>query len=227
MSGKCRHDALPRSTVRSQTSRSFPRDSRFLRLTHHFSILTSMHTLTHTIALVAAVTLASSVAHAQKSTQTGPGRGGSPHFKSEWTIDGAAIAISYGRPSLKGRPEAQVMPPGQPWRTGADTATRIVTNKPIKFGTVTLAPGTYTINTQPGEGSWQLILGKMETPGQWGVPYKSELEVGRAPMVIARGASPVEQLTISIDDTAAGATLRIEWGTAKATVPFTVVNGGP
>ncbi|HKS06758.1 MAG TPA: DUF2911 domain-containing protein [Gemmatimonadaceae bacterium] len=176
-------------------------------------------------AIFTAATLIASAADAQKSTETGPGRGGSPHFKSEWTIDGAAIAISYGRPSLKGRPEAQLMPPGQPWRTGADTATRIVTNKSIKFGNVTLAPGTYTINTQPGEGSWQIILGKMETPGQWGVPYKADLEIGRAPMTIARGAS-VEQLTISIDDTAAGATLRVEWGTAKATVPFSVVNGG-
>ena len=34
--------------------------------------------------------------------------------------------------------------------------------------------------------------------------------------------APVEELTISIDDTAAGATLRIEWGTTSATANFKV-----
>ena len=35
---------------------------------------------------------------AQKTTEIHPGRGGSPHVKSEWTIDGAVISIQYGRP---------------------------------------------------------------------------------------------------------------------------------
>lgn len=170
---------------------------------------------------VATLVAATNVA-AQKSTQTGPGNGGSPHFKSEWTIDGANILVSYGRPSIKGRSEASLMPPGSEWRTGADTATRITTNKALMFGTIHLVPGTYTINTVPG-ASWQLVLGKMETPGQWGVPYKKNLEIGRMPMTAAKNATPVEQLTISIDDTAAGATLRVEWGTAKATAPFTIM----
>ena len=30
---------------------------------------------------------------AQKTTQIHPGKGGSPHVKTEWTIDGAAITI--------------------------------------------------------------------------------------------------------------------------------------
>jgi hypothetical protein len=41
-------------------------------------------------------------------------------------------------------------------------------------------------------------------------------------MTVGKTAKPVEQLTISIDDTARGATLRIEWGTVSASVPFTV-----
>jgi hypothetical protein len=176
------------------------------------------------ITLASAFTLAAAAetASAQKSTQTGPGAGGSPHFRTEWTIDGANIAISYGRPMLKGRSEAALMPVGRPWRTGADTATTLVTNRTLRFGAVLLPPGSYTINTQPGDSTWTLILGKLSSAGQWGVPYKAELELGRAPMMLGRNTTPVEQLTISIDDTAAGATLRVEWGTAKATIPFTV-----
>jgi hypothetical protein len=157
---------------------------------------------------------------AQKMTQVHPGTGGSPHVKTEWTIDGAAISITYGRPYLKGRPEAQLMPPGEPWRIGADEPTLLTTNKALKLGTLTLAAGTYTLNAVPGATQWELLVGKNE--GQWGIPYRKDLEIGRTPMKVGKTASPVEQVTISIDDTAAGATLRIEWGTTSATVPFTV-----
>ena len=166
----------------------------------------------------AAVTLAAG----QKTTDVHPGKGGSPHVKSEWTIDGAAISIEYGRPSLKGRSEAELMPAGKPWRTGADEATLLVTDKPLKFGTLSLNPGTYTINTQPGEKEWQLIIGKLGKPGQWGVPYNASLEIGRAPMAVGKTKAPVEQLTISIDDAPKGGVLRVEWGTRSATIPFTV-----
>jgi hypothetical protein len=173
-----------------------------------------------TAAIVVGGILAASAA--QKTTDVHPGKAGSPHVKSAWTIDGANIAVEYGRPSLKGRPESKMMPAGQPWRTGADEATTITTDKALKFGTLSLAPGTYTINTQPGEGAWELIIGKLGKPGQWGVPYNKSLEIGRAPMTVAKTGAPVEQLTISIDDTAAGGTLRVEWGTVSAKANFTV-----
>jgi hypothetical protein len=158
----------------------------------------------------------------QKTTQVHAGKGGSPHVKTEWVVDGANISIEYGRPSLKGRPEAELMPAGKPWRTGADEATVLTTDRALKFGSLSLAPGSYTINTQPGDKDWQLIAGKLGKPGQWGIPYNASLEVGRAPMQAAKTKAPVEQLTISIDDSAKGATLRIEWGTTSATIPFTV-----
>jgi hypothetical protein len=171
---------------------------------------------------VAALGLALGVTlQAQKTTQVHPGQGGSPHVKTTWTIDGANLSVEYGRPSIKGRPEAQLMPAGQPWRTGADEATLLTTDKPLKFGALSVPAGTYTINTQPG-AEWQLILGKLEKPGQWGIPYNQSLEIGRAPMKAGKASTPAEMLTIHIDDTPAGATLRIEWGTTSASIPFTV-----
>src|SRR5687768_6306072 len=83
---------------------------------------------------------------AQKTTQVHPGKGGSPHVRGEWTVDGANISIEYGRPFVKGRAESELMPAGKPWRTGADEATVLVTDKALKFGTLSLAPGTYTLN---------------------------------------------------------------------------------
>jgi hypothetical protein len=171
----------------------------------------------------AAVALLATSASAQKTVQTGKGGGGSPHMKGEWTISGANIAIEYGSPYLKGRPEAQLMPHGTEWRTGADQATVITSDKSLKFGTITLAPGSYTINTLPDAKEWKLIFGKLGKPGQWGVPYLPALEIGRVPMKLAKTSAPVEQVTYAIDPTATGGTLRIEWGTASVTAPFSVV----
>jgi hypothetical protein len=174
----------------------------------------------HWLAAVAFILAATTMA-AQKTTEIHPGKRGSPHVRSEWTIDGAHISIEYGRPYLKGRPESQMMPDGKPWRTGADEATVITTDKALAFGSLKLDAGTYTINTQPGDGEWQLIAGKLAKPGQWGVPYNASLEIGRAPMKVGKTSAPLEQLTISIDDTASGGVLRVEWGTTSATIAFT------
>jgi Protein of unknown function (DUF2911) len=175
------------------------------------------------MAAVLVIAAAGSVA-AQKTTPIHAGKGGSPHVRTEWTIDGANISVEYGRPSLKGRPETGpgFMESGKPWRTGADEATVLKTDKPLKLGTLSLEPGTYTLNTEPGDKSWQLLVGKLGKPGQWGVPYNASLEIGRAPMTLQPAKTPMEQLTISIDDTPQGGTLKIEWGTKVATIPFTV-----
>ena len=161
-------------------------------------------------------------AGAQKTTDLGSGRGGSGHVKTEWTIGGAHVAISYGRPALKGRAETTLMPPGQVWRTGADAATVLTTDKALTFGKVVLQPGSYTINTQPGATSWELIFGKLQQEGQWGVPYLPALEIARTSMSVKRLTKPVELLTIHIDRQGTQPQLRIEWGTASATAPFTI-----
>ena len=180
-----------------------------------------MRRIAYGMAAVLVMTAAASLS-AQKTTPVHPGKGGSPHVRTEWTIDGASLSIEYGQPSLKGRTDAALMPNGQPWRVGADEATVLKTDKPLKFGTLTLEPGTYTVNAEPGEKQWQLIVGKLSKPGQWGVPYNASLEIGRAPMSITAAKSPLEQLKISIDDTPKGGTLKVEWGSKVALIPFTV-----
>jgi hypothetical protein len=121
---------------------------------------------------------------------------------------------------LKGRPESQVMPPGKEWRTGADEATTVRTDRTLRFGTLVVPAGTYQIHSVPGPTSWQLIISK--STQAWGIPYPAGQDLGRTPMTVAKTAKPVELLTISIDDTPAGGTLRIEWGTTSARADFTV-----
>ena len=180
-----------------------------------------MHRFTVPAAALAVAAICTTTLLAQKTTQLKVGEGGSPHVRSEWVVDGATISIEYGRPSLKGRAEATLMPPGAEWRTGADEATTIKFDKALMFGPMHVNPGTYTIYTVPGAKSWQLVISKKT--GQWGIPYPKGEDFGRAPMTVGKTAAPVEQLTISIEDTKAGGTLHVEWGTTKASAPFTIM----
>ena len=163
----------------------------------------------------AALTFGASV-HAQKTTQVHPGKAGSPHVLTEYTIDGANLSVTYGRPSLKGRTPGKDVDPyeGREWRTGADEATTFKTDKAIKFGGLAVPAGTYTLYTMPTGGAWQLILSKKT--GQWGIPYPKGEDLGRAPMTVSAAPAPAEQLTITIQDTQAGGTLHIDWGTTRA-----------
>lgn len=170
-------------------------------------------------AALAALVLSTTLA-AQKTTPMKAGSGGSAHVRTEWAIDGANITIEYGRPALKGRPEAMLMPAGQIWRTGADEQTTLKTDKPLKIGTLTVPAGTYGIHSIPGPAEWQLIVSK-RTSG-WGIPYPAGQDLGRTPMKVGKTQAPVELLTFHVDDTPAGATLRIEWGMTSVTVPVTV-----
>jgi hypothetical protein len=173
-----------------------------------------------TAALVGAAL--TTTALAQKTTQVHPGRAGSPHVKTEWAVDGANISIEYGRPMLKGRTPGKDVDPyeGKEWRTGADEQTTLVTDKALKFGALSVPAGTFGLHTIPIKGEWQLIISKREKG--WGIPYPAGQDLGRVPMMTGKAPKPADQLTISVEDTAKGGTLHIDWGTTRASIPFTV-----
>lgn len=180
-----------------------------------------MRRLVFSVAALALATFANTT-FAQKTTQVHPGKAGSPHVKSEWTVDGANLSIEYGRPSLKGRTPGKDVDPyeGREWRTGADEATTLITSRALKFGDVSVPAGTYTLYTIPVKGTWHLVISKKT--GQWGIPYPKGEDLGRIAMTMGKPAKAADQLTISIEDTARGGTLHVDWGTTRASIPFTI-----
>jgi hypothetical protein len=158
---------------------------------------------------------------AQKTTQVHPGRGGSPHVRTQWVIEGAKVSIEYGRPFLKGRTVGKdIVQHGFVWRAGADEATTLKTDRPLVFGSLTVPAGTHTLWVMPNADKWQLIFNKQT--GQWGTSYDEEHDLGKVDMKLEKPAAAVEQHTISIDPQAGGGVLKIEFGQARATVPFKV-----
>ena len=176
-----------------------------------------MMCLSAAIGILSVVSLSGS----QDVTFVHPGFGGSPHVLTQWTIAGATIGVEYGRPYVKGRTIGEdIVQHGQVWRVGADEATTLTSDKALVFGSLTLPAGGHTLWILPTADKWQLIVNR-ET-GQFGTDYESEYDIGRVDMKLEKLSPPVEQLTISVDPMPGGGTLRIEFGTAKATIPFKV-----
>jgi hypothetical protein len=165
--------------------------------------------------------MAVSLAAAQKTTAVHPGRGGSPHVRTEWAIGGANISVEYGRPYVKGRTVGKELAPyGYVWRAGADEATTLVSNKTLAFGSLVVPAGTHTLWILPTAEKWQLIVNK--NTGQWGTEYDQKGDVGRVEMKLEKLPTPVEQLTISIDPSPTGGVLKVEFGPYRASAPFSV-----
>jgi len=148
----------------------------------------------------------------------------SPHETVSGEVGGAKISVTYGRPYMKGRQIAGgLIPYTSVWRTGADEATTLTTDKMLMFGSLHVPAGSVTLWTQAAEaGAWQLIISK-ET-GQWGTAYKPENDLGRVDMTIETLPAPVEQFTIAIEAGAGKAgRLVMTWDTVKMVIPFSVM----
>lgn len=165
------------------------------------------------LAAVLAVPAAGLVAAQQKRA--------SPHETVKATIDGANVSVTYGRPYMKGRKVfGGLVPYGQVWRTGADEATILETDKALMFGPLHVNPGKISLYSLIDEKEWKLVLNKQV--GQWGTEYSAGQDLGRVPMKTEKLTAPVEQLTMTIEKNPAGkgGVLVIQWETTKASLAF-------
>ncbi|HEY5916129.1 MAG TPA: DUF2911 domain-containing protein [Chryseolinea sp.] len=122
----------------------------------------------------------------------------SPQATATGKIGAANVKIVYSQPSARGR---QIMgglvPYGEVWRTGANEATTIEFDKPVKIEGKDLAAGKYALFTIPGENEWTIIINK--DIKQWGAfKYKQEDDVLRVPVKPAKTSAPVETFNITV-----------------------------
>jgi hypothetical protein len=136
-------------------------------------------------------------------------------------LGGAAMWVDYSRPAKRGRVIfGELVPFGQVWRTGANSATQLKTDKNLQVGGVALPAGVYSLFTIPNAKEWTLIINS-ET-GQPGTAHKPEKDVQRIPMKVTTLSQPVEKFTIGLTPGEAGGVLFMEWDTTRAEVPVTV-----
>lgn len=156
----------------------------------------------------------------------------SPHETTGAVIDGSRITVTYGRPSTKSPKTGEVrkiwgelVPFGKVWRTGADEATTLITQKPLQFGDVSVPAGAYTLWTLPAEdGSAKLIINKQI--GQWGVgpgSYDEKNDLARIDLKKDALEKSVDQFTIAVGkNPAGGGMLKLSWENTQYSAAFTV-----
>lgn len=173
-----------------------------------------MRTL-YLLALLAAPTLASA-----QENNNGPIL--SPRDTTRATIGAAHLLVDYGRPSKRNRVIwGGLNPWGKVWRTGANAATTLVTDKDLAFGSAVVPAGTYTLYTVPNEkGPWYLVVNKQN--GQWGTEYHQEQDLVRIPMTNKPIGSSVEKFAINIVPDGSGGALQLVWDKTEADAPFVV-----
>ena len=168
--------------------------------------------------VVSALLFAPGVALAQQGTP----RILSPRDTAAQTIGPAHLVVDYGRPSKRRREIfGGLVPYGAVWRTGANEATHLRTDRDLTIGTVRVPRGTYTLWTIPARDAWTLIINRQT--GQWGTDYDKTKDVGRTPMKVTTLTAPVEQFTIAIEPAPDGAgRLTMRWDTTQVSIPIHV-----
>ncbi len=147
-----------------------------------------------------------------------------PRGSTRLTLNGQTISIEYGRPSLKGRTINQLLgqlKPGAFWRLGADASTTFTTTADLKFGTVSIPPGAYSLWAQrAGNNQWKLVFNKQH--GQYGTDHDPSRDFAFAPMRETRASTAAPMLVITLRKSGSGGVVVAHWGSMILTSHFSV-----
>ncbi len=144
----------------------------------------------------------------------------SPHESVSGQIGQASITVTYGRPYKKGREiYGGLVPRGEVWRTGADEATTLESDRDLMLGQLHVPAGKYSLFTIPEAGHWTLVVNRVSD--QWGAfSYDESEDLGRVEMSVSEVAEVTEQLTIAVEaGEGPNGTLSVVWDRTRATVP--------
>jgi hypothetical protein len=132
--------------------------------------------------------------------------------------DGKSVKTDYSSPRMKGRKIfGGLVPFGEVWRAGANEATTLVTDTNLNIGGKDVPAGSYTIFTLPNADKWVLIISKKT--GEWGIPYPGEGEdFTRVDMKVSSLSAPMENFTISFDQTGSTCAMHMDWEKTRASV---------
>ncbi len=129
------------------------------------------------------------------------------------TSESANVKVTYGQPSKKGREIfGKLVPFGQVWRTGANSATEVTFKKDVNFGGKTVKAGTYSLFTVPNQGEWEVILNsELKQWGAYGYEKVKDKNVTQIKVKSMKtdADAEVEKLTITASDSE----IKIEWDT--------------
>lgn len=142
-------------------------------------------------------------------------------------VDGTTITIEYSRPVARGRtPFPDVVRWGRPWTPGANWATTIEVDKPVRLNGNEVPTGKYGIWMIPGAEEWTVTLTRDARRFHTQPPSASD-ELTRFTVKPATGAH-METLAFYFPVvTRDGATLDLHWATTVIPMRITVEPSRP
>lgn len=145
----------------------------------------------------------------------------SPLDTTTASVDGATLSVVYSRPARRGREIwGKLVPWDEVWRTGANAATALSTDRDLEIAGVRVPAGDYTLYSIYTPDSAKLIINQQT--GQWGTEYHPERDLARIALAREELPRPMERFTISIEPTDGGGVLRLAWGGTAFSVPIVV-----
>lgn len=139
--------------------------------------------------------------------------------KTESSVHGANIVLSFGQPARRGRELfGGIVPWNERWRTGANRATHFKTDKDLRFGELEVPAAEYTLFTIPAPDGGTLIIN--EQTGQNGNSYDESQDLGRIPMKLLENDTSVELFTIDAIERGDKGVLQLKWGETIFEVEF-------
>ncbi len=144
----------------------------------------------------------------------------SPRDSVEIIFAAKKISVNYGRPSRRGRKIiGGVVPYNEVWRTGANEATKFVTEADLTLGGAEIPKGAYSLYSLPSPKQWKLIINKQV--GQFGTEYDRTLDLARVPLKRETLKSSVEKFTILVEKTGNNSgVLKLLWEYTMLSVSF-------
>ena len=171
----------------------------------------------------------------------------SPRTSAATQIGEHWVRVDYSSPILRGRHGifgsgesygATVRAGAPVWRAGADSNTRIKTDVALAISGKTVPAGEYSFLIELKAGAWTAILssqphigrvnsreevqaGMAEGKSWGGYGYKADHDVVRAPMMVQKIESSIDNLSYWFSDVSeTGGALAIGWDDHIATLPF-------
>src|SRR5438874_5935869 len=144
----------------------------------------------------------------------------SPGAKVVQTVGLTDITVEYSSPGVKGRPIwGKLVPYDEPWRAGANSATKVTFSKDVIIGDTAVPAGSYGFFIIPSKTTWTAIFNK--STNLWGTnEYNKELDLLRL-QVKPQAVPSRERLAYFISDfTDSAASLVLEWEKVRVAVPI-------
>jgi hypothetical protein len=136
-------------------------------------------------------------------------------------VGGATLWLDYGRPAKRGRVVfGGIVPFGVVWRTGANAATQLRTDRAIEIAGQSLAPGHYSLWSVPGRERWKIIVNAQADA--WGTRHDATRDLFSVDVPASSRPQMVERFTISIESTGNTGALLLDWDTTRVSVPFRI-----